>query len=60
MDTDYLTPLAYEVIFRADMILDVLKSEIGASCVKYETKDSFLEGTLLFIERKLKDPESYL
>ena len=42
------------------MILDVLKSEIGASCERYATEDSFLEGTLQFVERKIKDPESYL
>ena len=60
MDTDYLTPMAYEIIVRADVILDVLKSEIGASCERYETEDSFLEGTLHFIDRKIKDPESYL
>jgi hypothetical protein len=30
MDTDYLTPMAYEVTVRADIILDVLKSEIYA------------------------------
>jgi hypothetical protein len=60
MDTDYLTPMAYEIIVRADMILDVMKSEIGASCERYETEDSFLEGTLHFIDRKIKAPESYL
>jgi hypothetical protein len=60
MDTDYLTPMAYEIIVRANMILDVLKSEIGASCSRYETEDSFLEGTLHFIDRKEKDPEPYL
>ena len=60
MDTDYLTPMAYEIIVRADLILDVLKSEIGASCVKYETENSFLEGALNFIDRKIRDPESYL
>ena len=60
MDTEYLTPMAYEIIVKADMILDVMKSEIGASCERYETEDSFLEGTLQFIERKIKDPVSYL
>ena len=60
MDTDYLTPMAYEIIVKSDIILDVLKSEIGASCERYETEDSFLEGTLQFIDRKIKDPESYL
>ena len=42
------------------MILDVMKSEIGASCERYDTEDSFLDGTLHFIDRKIKDPESYL
>ena len=60
MDTDYLTPMAYEVIVRANVILDVLKSEIGASCQRYESEDSFLEGTLHFIDRKIREPESYL
>lgn len=60
MDTDYLTPMAYEIIVKANKILDVLKTEIGASCARYETEDSFLKGTLQFIDRKIKDPESYL
>ena len=42
------------------MILDVMKSEIGASCQRYQTEDSFLKGTLQFIDRKINDPESYL
>jgi hypothetical protein len=52
--------MAYEIIVRADMILDVIKSEIGASCERYEIEDAFLKGTLQFIERKIIDPESYL
>ncbi len=60
MDTDYLTPMAYEIIVKANAILDVLKTEIGASCARYETEDTFLKGTLQFIDRKIKDPESYL
>ncbi len=60
MDTDYLTPMAYEIIVKANAILDVLKTEIGASCSRYETEDSFLKGTLQFIDRKIKYPESYL
>ena len=60
MDTDYLTPMAYEIIIKADEILDVLRSEIGASCARYDSEDSFLTGTLQFIERKIRDPESYL
>jgi len=60
MDTDCLTPMAYEIIVKANGILDVLKTEIGASCERYETEDSFLEGTLHFIDRKIRNPESYL
>ena len=60
MDTDYLTPLAYEIIVKANAILDVLKTEIGASCARYDTEDSFLNGTLKFVDRKIRDPESYL
>ena len=60
MDTDYLTPMAYEIIVKANAILDVLKTEIGASFARYKTEDSFLKGTLQFIDRKIKDPESYL
>ncbi len=60
MDTDYLTPMAYEIIVKANTVLDVLKTEIGASCERYETEDSFVKGTLQFIDRKIKDPESYL
>jgi hypothetical protein len=60
MDTDYLTPMAYEIIVRANAILDVLKTEIGVSCARYDTEDSFLKGTLRFIDRKIRDPESYL
>jgi hypothetical protein len=60
MDTDYLTPMAYGIIVKANAILDVLKTEIGASCTRYDTEDSFLRGTLQFIDRKIRDPESYL
>ena len=60
MDTDYLTPMAYEIIIRTAEILDVLRTDIAASCAKHSTEDSFLTGTLQFIDRKIKDPETYL
>jgi hypothetical protein len=60
MDTDCLTHMAYEIIIKADEILDVLKTEIGASCARYNSEESFLKGTLQFIESKIRDPESYL
>ncbi len=52
--------MAYEIIVKADRILDVLKTEIDASCARYDMEDSFLKGTLQFIDRKIRDPESYL
>ena len=60
MDTDDLTPMAYEIIIKANGILDVLKTEIGASCETYDSEDSFLKGTLVSIDRKIAGPESYL
>jgi hypothetical protein len=60
MDTDYLTRMAYEIIIKANEILDVLKTEIAASCARYDTEDSFLTGTLQFINRKIADPEPFL
>mgnify|MGYP001469099475 CR=1 FL=1 len=60
MDTDDLTPMAYEIIVRANRILDVLQTQIGASAARYKTEDAFLEGTLQWIEQKISDPESYL
>ena len=52
--------MAYEIIIKANEILDVLKTEIGASCERYDSENSFLTGTLQFIDRKIKDPEPYL
>ena len=60
MDTDYLTPMAYEIIVKANEILDVLRADIGASCAIYDSENSFSEGTLEFIDRKIKDPGQYL
>ena len=52
--------MAYEIIIKADEILDVLKTEIAASCARYDTEDSFLAETLQFIDRKFGNPEPYL
>jgi len=60
MDTDYLTPMAYEVIVKANEILDVLRTDIGVSCAKYDNEEFFLKGTLEFIDRKIANPERYL
>ncbi len=44
MDTDYLTPMAYECIRLADEATDVLKSTIGAACSKYGDEDTLPYG----------------
>lgn len=60
MDTDDLTEQAYNVIQRADRVLDVLRAEIGASAQQYPSEDDFLKGSLKMLEDVLSDPESYL
>jgi hypothetical protein len=42
MDTDDLTPMAYETIIKAEEVLDVLRSEIGASASDKKGEDDFL------------------
>ena len=37
-----------------------MRTEIGASCARNESTDSFLKGTLLSIDRRIRDPGSYL
>jgi len=60
MDTDDLTPLAYDVIFKANNILEVLKTDIGFRSSKHDNEGSFLEGTLDFVNKIIKEPETYL
>jgi hypothetical protein len=44
MDTDDLTPMAYETIIRAGDVVDVLRSEIGASASGCKTEDDFFHN----------------
>ncbi len=60
MDTDDLTEMAYEIIKRADNVIDILCTEIGASALDKETEDDFLRGVAIFLRRILKSPRSYL
>ena len=60
MDTDDLTEMAYEIIRRAEEVLDVLRSEIGASASGSETEDDFLRGIAVHLQRIMKSPKSYL
>ena len=60
MDTDYLTPMAYETISRAGDVLDVLRSEIGASATGKTTEDDFLCGVQIQLRDILRSPRDYL
>jgi hypothetical protein len=60
MDTDCLTEMAYETIRRADDVLDVLVSEIGASASDKQTEDDFLRGVVAHLRRILRSPKAYL
>ena len=60
MDTNYLTPMAYDCICLADDATDVLKSEIGAACSQYSGEDAFLQGILEDVKEIEEDPEGYL
>jgi hypothetical protein len=60
MDTDYLTPMAYETILRAGQVLDVLRAEIGASASNKKTEDEFLVGVRAHLRTILKSARDYL
>ncbi len=60
MDTDYLTPMAYETITHAYDVLDVLRSEIGASSRHFVAEDDFLNGTKEFLKKIIEAPKEYL
>jgi hypothetical protein len=60
MDTSYLTPMAYETISRAGDVLDVLRSEIGASASDKKTEDDFLRGVRTHLRSILRSAREYL
>ena len=60
MDTDDLTPMAYETITRAEEVLDVLRSEIGASASDKKSEDDFLLGARAHLRRILRSAREYL
>ncbi len=60
MDTDDLTPMAYETLNWAYSAIDVLRSEIGASAMQYETEEEFLKGSIEYIKDILSEPKEYL
>ncbi len=60
MDTDYLTPMAYDCMRYANDANDVLKSELGAACSEFKTEDEYLQGILGRVKEIEQDPEGYL
>lgn len=60
MDTDDLTPMAYEIVSRAGCVLDVLRAEIGASAMNKKTEDDFLRGVRSHLRSILRSASSYL
>ena len=60
MDTDYLTPMAYECLHLAYDAADVLRTDIGVVCRQYSTEDEYLRGILQDLREIVKDPEDYL
>lgn len=60
MDTDDLTPMAYETIIRAEVVLDVLRSEIGASASDKRSEDGFLRVVRAHLRGILRSAREYL
>ena len=60
MDTDCLTPMAYETITLACQVLDVLRSEIGAAASGCNTEEEFLQGAKNHLQDILSAPRDYL
>ena len=60
MDTDELTPMAYDCIRLANAATDVLKTELGAMCSRYLSEDDYLGGILEHVSEIEDDPRDYL
>ncbi len=55
-----MTPMAYGCIIIANEASDILKTEIGAACSRFEEENEYLKGILKFVREIEKDPEDYL
>ena len=60
MDTDQLTPMAYDSIGLAHDATDCLRSELGAICSDFRTEDDYLHGILDYVQEIEADPIEYL
>ena len=60
MDTDDLTPMAYQCLVLANDATDIMMTEFGAACSHYQTEDDYLRGVLKFTLEIEKKPLEYL
>ena len=60
MDTDDLTPMAYETLSLAYQACEPMRAEIGVAAADYITEDEFLADVGKFMEEILETPEDYL
>lgn len=60
MDTDDLTPMAYEMIPMAGDVLDDLRLEIGVASREFETEDDYLRGVRAYLKDILRSATRYL
>ena len=60
MDTDDLTPMAYETLSLAYQASDYLRAEVGAVAMRYPTEDEFLIGIRGFLQEIRRSPKEYL
>jgi len=60
MDTDDLTPMAYDCIMAAYKPTDVLAIELGAAASNYSNEEKYLKGILDFVTEVQCHPIEYL
>ena len=60
MDTDDLTPMAYDCILFADEASDLLMTELGAAASKFKNEGEYLNGIQEYVKEIEEDPEDYL
>ena len=52
--------MAYDLIWSANEITDILKTEFGAVCSQFKTEDEYLKGILKHVKGIEKETEDYL
>ena len=60
MDTDDLSEKAWEIIARAAIVSDTLKTELGARCYRYENEGDWLRGVRKFLHQIVEEPKKYV